>query len=86
MIAFALAARLVLASVFAVAGVAKLADVEGSRRAMEGFGVSAWFSAAAGRLLPVVELAVAVALVVAGRRGGGRSRRRCCWACSRVRS
>lgn len=62
--AWSLGARLLLAAVFAVAGAAKLVDVDGSRRAVEGFGVPAPFAGAAGRLLPVVELAAAVALLV----------------------
>jgi uncharacterized membrane protein YphA (DoxX/SURF4 family)/peroxiredoxin len=58
-----LAARLVLAAVFAVAGVAKLADRDGSRRAVEDFGVPAQLSRVVAVVLPVVELAVAIALV-----------------------
>jgi uncharacterized membrane protein YphA (DoxX/SURF4 family)/peroxiredoxin len=59
----ALAARIVLAAVFVLAGAAKLADLEGSRRAMEGFGVPRRFAAAAGPVLPVIELGAAVALL-----------------------
>ena len=51
--------RLLLAAVFAVAGIAKLADREGSRRAARGFGAPGWLGVA----IPVVELAIAVALV-----------------------
>lgn len=58
-----LAARLVLAAVFALAGVAKLADRDGSRRAMEGFGVPTRMSGVVAVILPVAELAVAIALV-----------------------
>jgi methylamine dehydrogenase accessory protein MauD len=58
-----LAARLVLAAVFAVAGVAKLADRVGSRRAVEDFGVPAQLSGVVALVLPVVELGVAIALV-----------------------
>jgi methylamine dehydrogenase accessory protein MauD len=58
-----LAARLVLAAVFAVAGVAKLADRDGSRRAVEDFGVPAQLSRVVAVVLPVVELGVAIALV-----------------------
>lgn len=58
-----LIARLVLAAVFALAGVAKLADVAGSRRAARDFGVPAALAAAVGTLLPVAEIAIAVALI-----------------------
>ncbi|MBA2277971.1 MAG: redoxin domain-containing protein [Chloroflexia bacterium] len=58
-----LIARLLLASVFAVAGVAKLADLAGSRRAMLGFGVPERLAAPLGTALPLAELAVAVALI-----------------------
>ena len=60
-----LIARLLLAAVFVVAGVAKLADRAGSRRAMADFGVPAPLAAPLGTLLPLAELAVAVALVPA---------------------
>jgi methylamine dehydrogenase accessory protein MauD len=56
-------ARLLLAAVFVVAGVAKLADREGSRRSVADFGVPAALAAPLGILLPLVELAVAVALI-----------------------
>jgi peroxiredoxin/uncharacterized membrane protein YphA (DoxX/SURF4 family) len=59
----ALFARLLLASVFAVSGAAKLADRAGSRRAMADFGLPAALSAPLGILLPLAELAVAVALI-----------------------
>ena len=55
--------RLVLASVFVVAGIAKLADRRGSRRAMTDFGVPAALAASFGLLLPLAELIVAAALV-----------------------
>jgi len=58
-----LAARLLLAVVFLVAGLGKLADTAGSRRAVEGFGVPRWVATPIGTLLPLAELAVAVALV-----------------------
>ncbi len=58
-----LAARLVLAAVFAVAGVAKLADLRGSRAAVEGFGVPERLAEPLGTLLPIAELAIAVALI-----------------------
>jgi peroxiredoxin len=58
-----LIARLLLALVFVVSGVAKLADRDGSRRAMADFGVPASLVSPLGLLLPLSELAVAVALV-----------------------
>jgi peroxiredoxin len=48
---------------FAVAGVAKLADRAGSRKAMLGFGVPARLAGPFGLLLPVTEIAVAAALI-----------------------
>jgi thiol-disulfide isomerase/thioredoxin len=56
-------ARLLLAAVFVVAGVAKLADREGSRRAVTDFGVPAALAAPLGILLPLAELAMAAALI-----------------------
>ncbi len=58
-----LIARLLLAAVFVAAGVAKLADREGSRRAVTDFGVPATVAAPLGILLPLAELAVAAALI-----------------------
>jgi uncharacterized membrane protein YphA (DoxX/SURF4 family)/peroxiredoxin len=58
-----LAIRMLLAAVFAVAGVAKLRDLEGSRAAMKDFGVPAGLAGPAGVLLPLAELAVAIGLV-----------------------
>jgi peroxiredoxin len=58
-----LIARLLLAAVFGVAGVAKLLDQAGSRKSLAGFGVPAVVTPAAALLLPVVELACAVALL-----------------------
>ena len=58
-----LAIRILLAAVFAVAGIAKLRDLDGSRAAMKDFGVPAGLAGPAGVLLPLVELAVAVGLV-----------------------
>jgi uncharacterized membrane protein YphA (DoxX/SURF4 family) len=58
-----LAGRMLLAAVFAVAGIAKLRDLEGSRAAMRDFGVPARFAGPAGVLLPTAELAVAIGLV-----------------------
>jgi peroxiredoxin len=58
-----LLARLLLAAVFAVAGLAKLADLPGSRQAMRDFGAPAWLAPPLGLLLPIAELAVAIALI-----------------------
>ena len=51
--------------VFAVAGVAKLADRDGSRRALIDFGVPAPLAAPLAILLPLAELAVAATLIPA---------------------
>jgi peroxiredoxin len=61
---FILGVRIVLAAVFAVAGVAKLLDAAGSRAALEGFGVPRRAARAAGTVLPVAELAIAAGLLV----------------------
>jgi peroxiredoxin/uncharacterized membrane protein YphA (DoxX/SURF4 family) len=60
-----LIARLLLALVFVVAGAAKLADPKGSRQAIVDFGVPAAVATPLGILLPLAELAVAVALIPA---------------------
>jgi peroxiredoxin/membrane associated rhomboid family serine protease len=57
--------RLLLALVFAVAGVAKLADREGSRQAIVDFGVPSALVAPLGLLLPLAELAIATTLLPA---------------------
>jgi peroxiredoxin len=61
--AAALAARLLLALVFAVAGAAKLADRKGSRRTLVAFGFPTALAVPLGILLPLFELAVAGALL-----------------------
>ncbi len=58
-----LLARLLLAGVFVVAGIGKLADLPGSRKAAGEFGVPERFAPAFGLLLPIAELLVAVALL-----------------------
>ena len=58
-----LAARLLLSVVFAVAGLAKLADRAGSRRALIDFGVPSTLASPLGVLLPLAELVVAAALL-----------------------
>jgi Methylamine utilisation protein MauE len=60
-----LAARIALAAVFALAAVTKLADLRGSRDAVAGFGVPERLAGPLGLLLPLGELAVAVALLPA---------------------
>ncbi len=64
MAAAALVARLVLAGVFAVAGVTKLADLSGSGEALEAFGLPRRLTRPAGVVLPLVELATATCLLV----------------------
>jgi peroxiredoxin len=59
-----LSARLLLCAVFLVAGLAKLADLAGSRQAMRDFGVPNKLADLFGLLLPLAELAVAAALVL----------------------
>jgi peroxiredoxin/uncharacterized membrane protein YphA (DoxX/SURF4 family) len=58
-----LAARLLLALVFMVAGLAKLVDRAGARQALIDFGMPPPLAGPFGILLPLVELAVAVALI-----------------------
>ncbi|MGH2531769.1 MAG: redoxin domain-containing protein [Thermomicrobiales bacterium] len=58
-----LLARLVLAAVFVVAGVAKLADLSGSKKALEGFGLPARLAMPGSILLPLVEIVVGVLLL-----------------------
>lgn len=57
--------RLVLAAVFAVAGIGKLADLGGSRRALVDFGAPETLAGPGAVVLPLVELAVAVLLLPA---------------------
>lgn len=58
-----LIARLLLALVFAVSGLAKLADSAGSRKSMGEFGVPSFLAGPLTLPLPLVELACAVALI-----------------------
>jgi peroxiredoxin/uncharacterized membrane protein YphA (DoxX/SURF4 family) len=60
-----LIARLLLAAVFILAGVAKLADREGSRKAIVDFGAPSAIAAPLGLLLPLAELVVAATLLPA---------------------
>src|SRR5579872_527772 len=59
-----LIARLALAAVFAAAGLSKLADLRGSRQAVEGFGLPASLAGPVGLLLPLAELAIAITLIL----------------------
>jgi thiol-disulfide isomerase/thioredoxin len=58
-----LLARWLLAAVFAVAGLAKLADRMGSRQALMDFGVPARLATPLSILLPLAEMAIAAALI-----------------------
>lgn len=58
-----LVARFLLAGIFAVAAVAKLLDLEGSREALRGFGVTERLAKVFGVLLPLAELTIAAALI-----------------------
>ena len=58
-----LLARLVLAPVFAVAGLAKLANTDKTREMLAGFGVGRRILTFTAMALPVVELVVATALI-----------------------
>jgi len=60
-----LAARLLLAAVFIVAGVAKLADLAGARAAVAAFGVPERLAGPIGTLLPFAEIATAILLLPA---------------------
>jgi uncharacterized membrane protein YphA (DoxX/SURF4 family)/thiol-disulfide isomerase/thioredoxin len=58
-----LVGRLLLAAVFALAAVGKILDPAGSRAAVEGFGAGRRLARPVAMLLPIVELAIAVALI-----------------------
>jgi thiol-disulfide isomerase/thioredoxin len=61
--ALLLAARLVLAAVFLVSGIAKLFDLAGAQAAMRSFGVPESMARSAGILLPIAEIVVAILLI-----------------------
>lgn len=61
---FVLAVRLGLALVFALAGVSKIADRQGGKAALEGFGISTAIAGPTAIVLPVVELTTAGCLLV----------------------
>ena len=67
----AVAGTLTLAAVFLVAAVAKFADVRAAQGAVEEFGVPRAVAVPVGSLLPVVELAVVVLLLVPSTALGG---------------
>jgi peroxiredoxin len=58
-----LIARLVLAMVFGVAGIAKAVDSAGTRRALIGFGIPERLASLLGPTLPLVEILIAAALI-----------------------
>lgn len=58
-----LVARLLLAAVFIVSGLAKVVDLKGSQKAVQGFGVPSFLAVPLGTILPFAELAVMVALL-----------------------
>jgi thiol-disulfide isomerase/thioredoxin/uncharacterized membrane protein YphA (DoxX/SURF4 family) len=60
-----LIARLVLAVVFILAGLAKLSDLKGSRKAITDFGLPAVLASPLALLLPLAELGVGAALIPA---------------------
>src|SRR5215217_7533153 len=60
-----LIARLVLAAVFIVAGLAKLSDLKGSRKAIADFGLPEVLASPLAVLLPLAELGVGAALIPA---------------------
>jgi uncharacterized membrane protein YphA (DoxX/SURF4 family)/thiol-disulfide isomerase/thioredoxin len=55
--------RALLAVVFIAAGVGKLLDLDGSRRAVRNFGVPEYAARVVGLLLPLAELAIGLALI-----------------------
>jgi peroxiredoxin/uncharacterized membrane protein YphA (DoxX/SURF4 family) len=71
MTALVLVARLALAAVFLVSGVAKLADRSGSRKSVRDFGLPEALAGPIGGLLPLLELAVAMALLPVASAVGG---------------
>jgi peroxiredoxin/uncharacterized membrane protein YphA (DoxX/SURF4 family) len=55
--------RVLLIAIFGVAGFAKLYDLSGSKKAVEGFGVPGELARPLGVLLPILEIAIALSLV-----------------------
>src|SRR4051794_16978727 len=60
-----LLAQLILVAVFAMAGIAKLRDRNGTREAVAEFGIPSRLAGPLSALLPAAELAVALALIPA---------------------
>jgi thiol-disulfide isomerase/thioredoxin/uncharacterized membrane protein YphA (DoxX/SURF4 family) len=58
-----LLARLILAGVFALAGIGKMLDIPGSIKAVQGFGIPQRLSRPIGIALPIIELAIALLLL-----------------------
>lgn len=55
--------QVALSLILAIAGIAKLADLAGSRKAVREFGIPERFAPALGILLPIAELLLAVAII-----------------------
>lgn len=55
--------RILLVAIFGVAGFAKLYDLNGSKKAMQSFGVPEGLSTATGLILPILEIAIALSLI-----------------------
>ncbi len=64
-------ARLLLAALFGVSGIAKLIDLPGTRKSITDFGLPAFLAPPAALLLPLFELAWATALLPAASAGWG---------------
>ena len=62
---YLLVPRLLLAAVFFTAGLAKLRDLAGSRKAVIDFGAPPWLASPVGTMLPFIELATAALLLPA---------------------
>ncbi len=55
--------RIILIAIFGVAGIAKLYDLSGSKKAVEGFGVPESLAKPLGVLLPIAEILIALLLI-----------------------
>lgn len=55
--------RILLVGIFGVAGIAKLYDLDGSKKAMQGFGVPEGIAFATGLVLPILEISIALSLL-----------------------
>jgi peroxiredoxin/uncharacterized membrane protein YphA (DoxX/SURF4 family) len=65
MISALIISRFLLAGVFAVAGIAKLSDLTGTRKTLADFGVPEFLARGSAVLLPLLEMACAAALIPA---------------------